>query len=188
MRDSLPARVRQGYSSVCGRCSSSTPLRKVAWALSASTLDGKVRVQSNALLRSAFEQIVHFLVRRLREILVPVADGSEWIRRACAEDLIGFLLHLAASFHGADGDSDDDLCRLLPPQGRDGGAHGRSRGKAVIDENDDAAMDIGWRTLAAINPLAPLQLLQLIGGNLLDDFFGNAECPYDIPVQDTHAT
>ena len=64
---------------------------------------------------------------------------------------------------------------LLLPQRLDCGLHGGSGRQAVVDQNHSAAANIGGWTTAAVEALAPRQLLLLPRRDRIDHMVGNAK-------------
>src|SRR5436189_6366668 len=63
-----------------------------------------------------FEQSADLLVGRLREVLVPVADRPEGLRRLRADDLVHDAAELLTGLGRADGDRGDDPRGTEPPE------------------------------------------------------------------------
>ena len=83
------------------------------------------------------EQLPHFLVRGLREILVPLTDAEEIVRHDHRHHLVRHHPHRLAGLARNGGRADHNARDTLFPERGDGGKHGRAGGDAVIDQNDD---------------------------------------------------
>jgi hypothetical protein len=113
---------------------------------------------------SAREQIAHLVVCRLREILVPKADGVKRLWRDGANDVVDYFSQLIARLGRGDGNGHDDAARTLLFQGFNGRVHRGPGRKPVIHEDHSPATHVGGRTIASVQALATLQLLLLSGG------------------------
>src|SRR5207244_3543256 len=102
------------------------------------------------------EQLAHFFVARLREIFIVLADRLEIIRRHCTDDLVDFVLELAARLRRADGGGDHDPGNIALAQRCYRRAHRRPSGKPVVDEYHSLAAQLRRGPTITVAFLAPL--------------------------------
>jgi hypothetical protein len=123
----------------------------------------------------AAQQVAHLVVGDGGEVLVPEADGVEWIGRDGADRLVHDPSDRLADHGRRDGDRRYDPARTLGADGLGGGTHGRAGRQAVVDEDHDLAADVGGEPVAAVQPLATGQLAPLVVGDGVDDGVRDAE-------------
>src|SRR5690242_47890 len=111
--------------------------------------------------RGSLEQLVHLGIVRLLEVLVPETNRVERVRHVEAHDLLHQRGHRCTGLARSHGNGDDDLARTLPAKRGDCGAHRRSGGQAVVDEDDNVILDCWKGTVVAIEPLASVELEKL---------------------------
>jgi len=87
--------------------------------------------------RALLEQVAHFVVADLRELLVPAADRAERLRSDDADDLVRLVPKLLARLSCTGGHGNDNLAGAVLPNGFHCCAHGRACRKSVINQNDD---------------------------------------------------
>jgi hypothetical protein len=75
----------------------------------------------------------------------------------------------------------------LLAQGLRGGAHGRAGRQTIVDEDHRLAPYVRERAIAAVGPLAPLELLQLLPGHSIDDLIRQVKLLHDLWIQHPHA-
>jgi hypothetical protein len=87
--------------------------------------------------------------------------------------VVHFLAQFFAGAECGDGDCDDDTAGDRT-QSTDCGFHGGPGGETVIDENDDAIVEVDRGTAVAISGFAALDLKALAGHDRVDGFLTNA--------------
>src|SRR2546428_519505 len=95
-------------------------------------------------------RLPHLVVARLREVLVPEADGVERLRRGETDDLVGLLGEQLARVGGRRGNRDDHLGRPLASYTGGRGPHRRAGRETVVDENHRAAAQVERRPVPAV--------------------------------------
>ncbi len=129
------------------------------------------------------EEGADLVVGGLAKVLVEEADGSEGLGGMDAENLVAFAPEIVASGRCGDRDGDDDLTRD-GSKSADGGAHGGSGGKAVVDEDDGFAFDGARRLAGAVLLLAALEFKTLALDGLVDCGGGDVELVNDVVIED----
>ena len=135
----------------------------------------------------SLEEMVHLFIARLREVLVPEADGAEWLRRLCAHDLVDDVSERLTRIGCRDGNGDHDVRWRQFPHRMDGGAHARAGRESVVDENDCFVGDVRKSATAAIAALAPFELGALERGDALDILRRNSGFADDDVVEHAHS-
>src|SRR5919106_2477740 len=149
---------------------------------------GRARLWRPALgLASQREQLADLLVRGLREVLVPAAHGVERLRRDGADDLVDLRPQRFAGVGCCGRNRHHDARGLQLAQRLDGGEHSGPGRQPVIHEDYGATPHVRGRTTAAVDALAPLQLLQLPGRDRIDHVVRNAQAGHDVVVEHAHA-
>ena len=87
-------------------------------------------------LPGSMKQFRHFLICRLREIIIELADRIEIFRRVDANKVIHFTSEPITCGKGSHRDGDDKPGGLHLPERVDGGAHAGPRGDAIIYKED----------------------------------------------------
>ena len=111
----------------------------------------------------------------------------ERLRRNGTNDIVDLCPHFLAGLRRCRRNCDDDAGRLQLSQGLDGGMHGGAGCQTVIHQNHGATANVGGRSAAAIETLAPRQLLVLSFGNRLDQIVRDPEAPHELVIEHTHA-
>ncbi len=128
-----------------------------------------------SLLRvSQREQIANLLIRCLREVPVPEADGVERLWCDRAYHLVDFSPQLLTGLRRCRRNRDDNAGGLLLSQRLDRGVHGGPSRQTIIHKNDGATPNIGRRATAAVQALTPRQLLLLACRDHVDYMVGYA--------------
>jgi hypothetical protein len=138
-------------------------------------------------LLSSREQVTNFLVHRLREVLVPVADGEKRVGYDSADDFVDFRFKLLAGFRRSRRDCEDNPGGLQLSQRHYCGAHRGPGGQAIIDQDHSPTTNLGRRTTATVEALAARQLLLLACRHRVDDIFRYAQTLNDLVVEDAYA-
>jgi hypothetical protein len=73
-------------------------------------------VPAQVLGRTAYE-VAYLVIRRLREVVVPEADGPKRTRRHVAHDLVDDVAKLVARLLRGNRDGDDEPRRVEPEDG-----------------------------------------------------------------------
>ncbi len=131
-------------------------------------------------------QVADLVVRRLREVLVPVADGEKRLRGDGADDLIDLRSQLFAGLGRCGRDCGDDAGGLQLSQRHDCGAHRGSGRQTVIYQDHGPTTNIGRWTTAAIEALASRQLLLLLCRDRVDHIARDAQAIHDLIIEDAH--
>ena len=129
------------------------------------------RLSCPAAAHRAGEELGDLVILGLGEVLVPEPDGPEGLGRDGADAFVGDVLELGAGGRGADRHGDDDPRGPLAAQCLHGGAHGRTGGQAVVDEDHDPAADVHRRAVVAVGDLAPGQL-ETLAVDRVEDLVG----------------
>ena len=133
--------------------------------------------------RGAFrEQRIHFVIRGLSEVVVPLADSIEDLRRRHEGARISRLGQNIAGAHGHDRGRGHDDGRLMLPQGQNRGLHSGARRDAVIDQQDGSAAERREGAVAAVEPLAASELSLLHHRHLVEGSPVNAKTTHDFSV------
>jgi hypothetical protein len=133
------------------------------------------------------QQLADLLIRRLSEVLVPVADSVKGFRGDRADDLVDFCFQLFASLGRGGRYRHDDMGGPVLPQRHDGCAHRSAGRQTVIDQDHSTTTHIERRTTAAVSTLAPRQLLAFLCSDSVDYVVRNAQILDDLIVQDPQA-
>src|SRR5438128_197689 len=153
---------------------------------SSVTRPAGIRTSFISILRGAGQQIAHFFVASLSEIIVILAYCLKKFRRGCADRFVGFFFNFAASVWRTDRDSHDNSCRAVLSQCLNCSPHRCAGGQSVIHENDDAIAQVRRGSPVAIPLLAPFQLGRLPCRDRLDDVVYIRYRAHDICIQDAH--
>jgi hypothetical protein len=135
---------------------------------------------------SQHEQVANLLIHRLGEVMVPEADRVERLWCDRAYDIVDFSPQLLTGFGCCSWNGDDDAGGLLLPQRLDPGVHGRPGRQTIIHKNDRAAANIRRRATAAVQTLAPRQLLLLACRDGVDYVVRYAEPRYELIIEHAH--
>jgi hypothetical protein len=127
-------------------------------------------------------------VRRWRKVPVPNAHSAEIFRPGGANHFIHFWAEFGACFGRSDWYGDDKSSGTLYTQGLDGGAHGRSGGEAVVDEDDRAPGYDGRRSIFPKKLLLAVKLRSFPNRHLFDHVVGNLQSIDDVIVQHLDST
>jgi hypothetical protein len=136
----------------------------------------------------AVEQIVYFLVRRLRKIVVPKTHRPKGFRRLGADNLIRNIAEGITGLRRRNRYRDHDLCRSFEPKCLDCGTHGRTGRQAIIDQNHSFPVKVRKRSIAAILSFSPLQLGLLDCRYTLNVGVGYASNTDEIAVEHANTT
>ena len=119
----------------------------------------------------------HVVVRELAEVVVPEADRVERLGGDQGDDLVGLdREHLErVRRRGRHGDDEPPRTAAAHRLGRR--PHRRPGGETVVDEHDHAVAQVGRRAVAAVRPLAALELDPLPLRHLLDHVVAEAAAP-----------
>src|SRR5215470_17808329 len=110
-------------------------------------------------VRGLLEQVTYLLVGRLREALVPEANGEEGLWPDDAHQFVSLRCKFLTRCGCGSRDSDDDAGGLLLPHHSDSCTHGGPGRNPIIDEDDGTtAYVIGW----AIPPVKAFASLHLV--------------------------
>jgi hypothetical protein len=131
----------------------------------------------------AMQEIADFLVRRLREIDIPLPDGGEALWRTGADDFVGQFRKLSTSLRRTDGYRDDDPRWPFGAHRFNSSFHRGARRQAIVDQNDDATAQIGWRPGVAIRALTPLKLSLFFARDVFNRSLGSPVPGHDVIVQ-----
>jgi hypothetical protein len=125
-------------------------------------------------LRGSFEQITHFLIARLRKVLVPETDGKERFRPEDAHQLIDLGCKLLTGCCRGNRDSDDDAGRLPLSHGCDRRSHGGSGRYPIIDKDDGSTAYRRGRAIPPVEAFASLQFMLFACCDSIDLLIGDA--------------
>src|SRR5437667_8078522 len=153
---------------------------------SSVTRPAGIRTSFISILRGAGQQVAHFFVASLREILVILAYCLKKFRRGRADRFVGFFFDFAASVWRTNRDSHDNSCRAALSQCLHRSPHRCAGGQSVIHENDDAISQVRRGSPIAIMLLAPLQLSRFPHRDRFDDVVCIRYRAHDICVQNAH--
>jgi hypothetical protein len=131
-------------------------------------------VQPTKLMRwlDTFHNLQYFVVRHLREVVVPQSNGLKRIRRRDADDVVCDLLHPIHGFWCGHGDSDDDLAGNSWRTACTAASIVESGRQAVIDQNRDVSFHRRELASAPKGTRAPVEFPAVHRGNPLDVRFG----------------
>ncbi len=121
-------------------------------------------------------------------MVVPEADAVEGFWGDEAEELVYLALEVSAGLRCAGRHGDYQPARSQLAQRLDSGAHGGAGGEAVVHQDDGALRHRRQSPVAAVEPLASLQLGLLAGGDGVDLGLANAQGAHDVRVEDADAT
>ena len=134
------------------------------------------------------EQLMNFFIRRLREIVVPEPDRAKRFWRDSANDVVSDVTKCIAGCRGRDGNCHDNAAWHFLPERGHRGAHGRTRRKSVIHQEDCLASQIREGAIATVASLAALQLDLFRGRDAFDILRAHACDPNEVVVEDPHPT
>jgi len=109
------------------------------------------------------EQSANLVIRRLVEVAVELANGVKAIRTLDADEPVHFLAQLFAGALCGYGSGDEDSAGE-GTHGPHGGFHCRSRGQAIIDQDDRTACENVGGAPIAVRGFAALDLDAFAGG------------------------
>jgi hypothetical protein len=161
-----------------------TPLRFVRGSDSCSSCRYR---RCCELLGSAVKELTDLLVADLVEVVIPAANRTERLRSAGADNLVGFRSERGAGVGRSYGDGHDDPARFALAQGGDGRPHARAGRQPVINQDDDVARHVGRRAVDAVSALAPLELGQLVLGDLVDELRRDVQAAHHLVVEHARA-
>ena len=130
----------------------------------------------------------HLIVSRLGKFFIPLTHGLKLLRFDQGDEFINIWLENIARFGRRGGNGDDDLFRILLPEGLYGGADSGSRCNAVIHQNDDLVLDFRRSRMTAISNLTPSQFFHLRCHNIVYGFAGNVQSAQDSLIHHTNAS
>src|SRR5712691_11252510 len=131
---------------------------------------------------------MHFLIGRLRKVVVPSPDSHEWLRSLDTDDVIYKLAEFFTGLPRRDRDGDHDPPRLHLLQGGDGGAHAGAGRQAIVNQDDGPTINVGRRPVAPVEAFATFELLLFAGSYLVDHFFWDLQDTHDFLVEHADAT
>jgi hypothetical protein len=139
-------------------------------------------------MHRVLEQLVHLVVGRLREVLVPSPDPVKWLGRFGADDVVSDVAEGVARLRRGDRYRHDDARGLFFPKRSDSGSHRGTRRKTIVDEDHRLAGQVWKGTIAAIPSLPPLELGPLCRRYASDVFVAHTGDADQIFIEHAHAT
>jgi hypothetical protein len=121
------------------------------------------------------------------EVIIPETDGVEGFGLDGADEFVDGGGERGAGFGRADGNGDGDVGRVDALQREHGDAEAVAGGEAVIDEDEAAMGEIGWRSVAAVEGFAAAEFGGFARDDVVDDVFGDAVGGDEGIVEELHA-
>jgi len=146
------------------------------------------RLEACATSPGAVEQVADFLIARLAEIVIELADGLKIFWRNCADRFVDFSFQFTARFRSSYWNRNDYSSGAALTKRSDCCAHGRTRRQTVVHQNRHLILHIGRWTIISIQLLSPLEFNLFPGSGDIDYFVGVRQLPDDVVIEDAHAT
>ena len=159
----LLAPAPEGLSTAGWRMAALFAVALVLWATEA------IPIAVTALLVLVLQPILG--IADLREIAVPKADSAKRLGRGGAYDVVDVAAQCLARLRRGNGNGHDDRLRIRAFDRRGGGQHRRSRCESVVDEDHGLVLERDRRAIAAVEPLAAIELGALARDNCLERGF-----------------
>src|SRR5690348_2098597 len=102
-------------------------------------MDHLLMRQGGVVVSGAIDEVEHFVIGSLREIVIPGAYRVEGFGRGNANDIVGDAAKASAGGTGGSRHGDDGCRRLLRAHSFDGRLHASAGRQTIVDEDDSAA-------------------------------------------------
>src|SRR3990172_4827371 len=147
----------------------SGPLERSSWRIATSVWrpcrrrDGRGRGSSSGATARGIEQLGHFLIRCLAEVLVELPDGAEELGCAQADDVVDFGTQRVDSLLRGHRHRHHQTLRFPAPNTPDCRTHRASRRYPVVNNDNRAILNLLSSAPSSIGLLAAANFFHLFG-------------------------